>query len=70
MNEKDVKKALLEHGKKKGFVTFEEIYDKFPPEYLPLEEMETFLRRLGHLGVRVVEVREQAKGKVRYRRAA
>ncbi len=70
MNEKDVRKALLEHGKKKGVVTFEELNIAFPAEYLPLDEMEKFLRRLEHLGIRVVESREKGRTGDRHRRAA
>jgi Sigma-70 factor, region 1.1 len=70
MKEKDLKDALLDLGKKKGVLTFEELNETFPAEYFPLAEMERFLRRLEHLGVRVVEGRGHAKIRTRRRRAA
>jgi hypothetical protein len=70
MKEKDLKDALLDLGKKKGVLTFEELNETFPAEHFPLAEMERFLRRLEHLGVRVVEGRGHAKIRTRRRRAA
>jgi Sigma-70 factor, region 1.1 len=70
MKEKDLKVALLELGRKKGVLTFEELNETFPAEYFPLAEMERFLCRLEHLGVRVVEGREHARNRSRRSRAA
>ena len=70
MKEKDLKDALLELGKKRGVLTFEELDETFPAEYFPLVELECFLERLGSLGISVVERREHARVKTRYRRAA
>lgn len=70
MKEKDIEKALLEFGKKKGVVTFEELNETFPAEYCPLDEMERFIRRLKHLGVRVVEDRKQVRTRTHHSRAA
>lgn len=70
MKEKDLEDALLELAKKRGEVTFEELNDTFPAEYFPLEEMERFMRRLRHLGIRVVESGECERTKTRHKRAA
>lgn len=70
MKEKDLEDALLALAKKKGQVTFEELNETFPAEYFPLEEMERFLRRLRHLGIRVVESGECERTKPRHKRAA
>ncbi len=70
MKEKDLRDALLELARKKGVLTFEDLYETFPPEYNPLDEMERFLRRLSHLGVRVVEGKEHARTRTHRRRAA
>jgi RNA polymerase primary sigma factor len=70
MKEKDLEDALLELAKKRGEVTFEELNDTFPAEYFPLEEMERFMGRLRHLGIRVVESRQCERTKARHKRAA
>ena len=70
MKEKDLEDALLALAKKRGQVTFGELNETFPAEYFPLEEMERFLRRLRHLGIRVVESGECERTKARHKRAA
>lgn len=70
MKGKDLEDALLELGRKKGMLTFEEFNDTFPAEYCKLAEMEKFLRRLRHLGIRVVEGRGQDRAKARRSHAA
>lgn len=63
MKEKDIKEALIKMGKKKGVITYAELNDALPAEYFPLDELEHFLRRLEHLGVRVVSGGEGRKAK-------
>ncbi|MEJ2697468.1 MAG: RNA polymerase sigma factor region1.1 domain-containing protein [Candidatus Sulfobium sp.] len=70
MKEKDLKNALLELGRKKGVISFDELNDTFPADYCPLDETERFLERLELLGVRVVEDRKHVKVRARHRRAA
>jgi RNA polymerase primary sigma factor len=70
MKGKDLEDALLEVAKKRGEVTFEELNDTFPAEYFPLEEMERFMRRLRHLGIRIVESGECERTKAQHKRAA
>jgi hypothetical protein len=71
MKEKDVEDALVELGVRRGMLSIEELYDFFPLDYLPLEELERFLRLLDGLGVKVVDA-EELKGRRlgRGRRAA
>lgn len=70
MKEEDVKNALLELGKKKGVITFEELNEAFPAEYCPLAELRQFIRRLDNMGVRLVEGRKQAKARLHNSQAA
>lgn len=70
MKEKDIKNALLEFGKEKGVITFEDLNETFPAGYCPLAEMEEFLRRLDRLGVRVVEGKKHTRSRAHHRRAA
>ncbi len=70
MTEEDVKEALLEHGLINGAITFDELYEAFPPAYCNLEDFQDFLMLLDDLGVRVVETREKEKQRIRTKRAA
>lgn len=70
MKEKDLRNSLVRLGKKKGMVTFEEINYIFPAGYCPLDELEGFLRRLDHLGVKVVDDRKKARLRAHPNRAA
>jgi hypothetical protein len=70
MTEDDVREALLDHAIKNGAVTFEELYEAFPPAFSDLEDFQDFLTLLEDLGVRVVEVREDVKRRIRTKRAA
>jgi RNA polymerase primary sigma factor len=53
MKEHDVYQAIIEIGKRRGSVTYEEINDALPPEFFSLEELERFLRLLLGMGVRL-----------------
>ncbi len=70
MTEEDIKEALLEHAVRNGVITFDELYDAFPPEYCNLDHFWDLLTLLEDLGVRVVETAEYMKPKRRIRRAA
>lgn len=70
MKEKDLQDALLEVGRRRGLLTFEEFNEAFPADYCKLAEMEKFLRRLRHLGVRVVEGNGRDRAKTRGSHAA
>jgi hypothetical protein len=64
----DIESALLELGKKRGVLTFEDLNATFPAEYFPLDEMDRFLGRIAGLGIKVVETSERRRPK--HRRAA
>ncbi len=53
MKEHDVYEAIIEIGRVRGRVTYEEINDALPPEFFSLEELEKFLRRLLGMGVKL-----------------
>ena len=55
MQRRDVEDALFERGVEQGTITFEELNEMLPAEYLPLDEMERFLDRLKVKGIRVVD---------------
>ncbi|MGE5300765.1 MAG: RNA polymerase sigma factor region1.1 domain-containing protein [Acidobacteriota bacterium] len=70
MKEKDIEDALLELGVKRGVLFFEELYDFFPADYFPLEEMNRFLMLLDDLGVKVVEGDGEGRQKTRHKHRA
>jgi hypothetical protein len=70
MKEKDIEDALLELGVKRGVLFFEELYDFFPVDYFPLEEMNRFLMLLEDLGVQVIEGDREGRQKVRHKHRA
>jgi Sigma-70 factor, region 1.1 len=70
MTEEHVKEALLEYAVKKGVITYDELYEAFPPAYCNLEDFQDFLMLLEDLGVRIMEVREEVKQRTRTKRAA
>ncbi len=53
MKEHDVYEAIIEIGRKRGNVTYDEINDALPPEFFSLEELEKFVRQLQGMGVRL-----------------
>ncbi len=53
MRENDVYEAIIEIGRKRGNVTYEEINDALPPEFFSLDELEKFVRLLQGMGVRL-----------------
>ncbi len=70
MKEKDIEDALLELGMKRGMLFFEELYDLFPVDYFPLDDMNRFLMLLDDLGVKVVEGDVEGGQKTRRKRRA
>src|SRR3990172_8114428 len=56
--------SLIDLGKDKGFLTYDEINNAFPDENFSVEEMDSFLETLGELGIDVVDTAEKvAKSK-------
>ncbi|MBI5560232.1 MAG: RNA polymerase sigma factor RpoD [Deltaproteobacteria bacterium] len=52
--------SLINTGKEKGFLTYDEINDAFPDENFSVEEMDNLLETLGELGIEVVDTAEKA----------
>jgi RNA polymerase primary sigma factor len=65
MKQKDMMESLLSLGVQRGKITCQELNDAFPAEFLPLEELERFLRLLEGLGVKVIDSEEDRKKKAR-----
>ena len=65
MKHRDMMDSLLSLGMQRGMLTCQELNDAFPPEFLPLEEVERFLRLLEELGVKVIDSVENRKRKAR-----
>jgi RNA polymerase primary sigma factor len=55
MREKDIFEEILELGKRRGVLTYDEINDALPAEFFSPDEMEELLELLGDMGVKVVE---------------
>ncbi|MBI5887922.1 MAG: RNA polymerase sigma factor RpoD [Deltaproteobacteria bacterium] len=51
---------LIEIGKEKGFLTYDEINDAFPEENFSVDEMDNLLETLGDLGIDVVDTADKA----------
>ena len=59
MKHQDMMDSLLSLGMQRGKLTCQELNDAFPAEFLPLDELERFLRLLEGLGVKVVVIQRQ-----------
>lgn len=51
--------GLIDIGKDKGFLTYDEINDAFPQDNFSVEEMDNLLETLGELGIDVVDSAEK-----------
>src|SRR3989338_4476302 len=54
-------RKLIELGKKKGFLTYDEINDAFLQKGFPVDDMDRLLEMLGKMGIKVVESDEKAR---------
>src|SRR3990170_5489751 len=54
-------RKLIELGKKKGFLTYDEISDAFLQKGFPVDDMDRLLEMLGKIGIKVVESDEKAR---------
>jgi hypothetical protein len=70
MTEEIMEEALLEHAVKNGFLTFDELYETFPPVYCDVEDLWVFLALLEDLGINVVETQEYIGPGVRKKQRA
>jgi RNA polymerase primary sigma factor len=53
---------LIDIGKEKGFLTYDEINDAFPKDSFSVDEMDNFLETLGELGIEVVDTTDKSSG--------
>ncbi len=54
MKDKQVLRAILDKGMKRGTLTYDEINDAVPPEWFSLDEMEDLMKLLDKKGIKVV----------------
>ncbi len=55
MKDRDILKTILNRGKKRGTLTYDEINEAVPPECFSLDDMEDFMKLLDRKGIRVVQ---------------
>ncbi|MDP2755641.1 MAG: RNA polymerase sigma factor region1.1 domain-containing protein, partial [Nitrospirota bacterium] len=58
MKEKDIFEEIIDIGKRRGKLTYDEINDAFPPEYFSPEELEELMDLLHGMGVKVIDDQE------------
>jgi RNA polymerase primary sigma factor len=58
LNEKDIFEEIIEIGKRRGKLTYDEINDAVPPEYFSQEELEELMDLLHDMGIEVVDEQE------------
>lgn len=58
MNEKDIFEEIIEIGKRRGKLTYDEINDAVPSEYFSQEELEELMDLLHDMGIEVVDEQE------------
>jgi len=56
--------GLIETGKNKGFLTYDEINEAIPQHNFSVEDMDSFLETLGDLGVEVVDTDDDSSKKM------
>jgi len=60
MREKDVFDEIIEVGKRRGILTYDEINEALPSEFFTPDEIEDLMDLLQDMGVRVVDIEETA----------
>jgi len=58
LNEKDIFEEIIEIGKRRGKLTYDEINDAVPSEYFSQEELEELMDLLHDMGIEVVDEQE------------
>lgn len=61
MKDKDIFEELIEIGKRRGVLSYDEINDALPAEFFSPEEMEDLMELLSDMGIKVVEDAEPFK---------
>jgi hypothetical protein len=59
MRELDMFEEILDEGKKRGTLTYEEINEALPSEFFPPDELEGFVGLLQDMGVNIVGCEDQ-----------
>src|SRR3990167_702270 len=54
-------KKLIDSGKEKGFLTFEEINEALPPDVIKPEDLDEILTLLGEMEIEIVEAERRKK---------
>ena len=52
---------LLEHGRVKGFLTYDEVNDALPPEVVTSDQIDELMERIGKEGIDIVDSASQVK---------
>jgi len=55
MKDKDIFEEIVELGKRRGVLTYDDINDALPSEFFAPEEMEELMELLGEMGIKVVD---------------
>ena len=55
MKDKDIIEEIVELGKRKGSLTYDEINDALPAEFFSPDEMEELMEVLGEMGIKVID---------------
>ncbi|PIW87706.1 MAG: hypothetical protein COZ94_03895, partial [Nitrospirae bacterium CG_4_8_14_3_um_filter_41_47] len=58
MKEKDIIEEIIEIGKRRGSITYDEINDALPSEYYSPDELEELMDILHDMGIEVVDEQE------------
>jgi RNA polymerase primary sigma factor len=58
LKELDIVTELVDLGKRRGTLTYDEINDAFPPEFTSPEELEDFMGLLQDMGIEVIDNQE------------
>ncbi len=58
MKEKDIFEEIIDIGKRRGKLTYDEINDAFPSEYFSPDELEELMDLLHGMGVKVIDDQE------------
>jgi RNA polymerase primary sigma factor len=58
MKEKDIIEEIIDMGKRRGKLTYEDINDALPSEYFSPDELEELIDLLHDIGVEVVDDQE------------
>jgi RNA polymerase primary sigma factor len=64
MTKKDSFKNLIDFGKKRGYLSYEDISNSLPQKYIVAEKIDSFFVTLDDLGIKVVDTKEYLEEKM------